>query len=212
MSRATINPMTGFENYRSIRQYFNVWAVGKKYDSYDDSTKNYLAPVELSDRLFEKIERESLDIIDFACGTGLSGQPFINRGHKVDGIDLSEKMIAQAKSKGYRSTWNMNAATGDTSFLKDYDVALCVGCLGDYVLPHAIIPKMIQSLKNEAIIGFTIFDEGEIDFRKVIYSLNDAGFSNINAWRSLAIKRASIGGGHIIDTTYYDYFIAERKG
>lgn len=197
--------------YEKVKIDFDEWAEGVHHLDYDRSVnKTYFAPIELSNRLLKRIDADNIKIIDFACGTGISGEPFIRKGHEVDGLDLSDKMISYAKSKGYRNTWNINAVTGDTSFLRGYDLALCIGCLGDYVLPHAIIPKMIQSLKDEAIIGFTILDDWEIDFSKAASLLNESGFSNINMWRSLGVKSVPIGGGHVLNKAYYNYFVAER--
>jgi predicted TPR repeat methyltransferase len=46
------------------------------------------------------IESESLDILDLGCGTGLTGAAFAPMARRLDGVDLSPRMIEQARARG----------------------------------------------------------------------------------------------------------------
>ena len=61
----------------------------------------YLAPEILSDMVaaFRNIETPVENAIDLGCGTGLSGEAFRTSCKTLVGIDLSEKMLAQARNK-----------------------------------------------------------------------------------------------------------------
>lgn len=43
--------------------------------------------------------RGPLAVVDLGCGTGLVGAALAARGHRVVGVDLSEKMLAQARAR-----------------------------------------------------------------------------------------------------------------
>ena len=43
--------------------------------------------------------RESLDVLDLGCGTGLAGAVFKPRSRRLDGVDLSPAMIAKARAR-----------------------------------------------------------------------------------------------------------------
>ncbi len=45
-------------------------------------------------------EPETLTILDLGCGTGLSGAAFQDLAAKIDGVDLSPRMIEAARSRG----------------------------------------------------------------------------------------------------------------
>lgn len=42
----------------------------------------------------------SLDILDLGCGTGLAGEAFKDLARRLDGIDLSPRMIEKARARG----------------------------------------------------------------------------------------------------------------
>jgi predicted TPR repeat methyltransferase len=44
--------------------------------------------------------REALSILDLGCGTGLAGQVFKPVAARLDGVDLSPKMVAVARARG----------------------------------------------------------------------------------------------------------------
>ena len=45
-------------------------------------------------------ERSGLDILDLGCGTGLAGAEFAPMARRLDGIDLSPRMIERARARG----------------------------------------------------------------------------------------------------------------
>lgn len=49
----------------------------------------------------------SLDILDLGCGTGLVGKELAGGGHRITGIDLSEKMLARAQARGVYGTLHL---------------------------------------------------------------------------------------------------------
>lgn len=69
-------------------------------------------------------------ILDLACGTGTYSIALAQKGHRVEGIDLDEDMIAASKSKGGLFA---NFVVGDMTKLQEYfhkekyDLIFCIG-------------------------------------------------------------------------------------
>ncbi len=60
--------------------------------------RGHLILRELADLVL--IEREGLDIFDLGCGTGLAGAQFAPMARRLHGVDLSPRMVEQARSRG----------------------------------------------------------------------------------------------------------------
>ena len=59
----------------------------------------YRVPEDLADMLLPVLPAR-VDILDLGCGTGLCGMAFASRKSRLVGVDLSEKMLQQAKARG----------------------------------------------------------------------------------------------------------------
>ena len=72
----------------------------QRYDSYPGHGIKHEEEAEAWKALFGKaIPGKGLSILDVGCGTGEMSRMLAEMGHKVTGIDLSEKMLAVAKAK-----------------------------------------------------------------------------------------------------------------
>jgi predicted TPR repeat methyltransferase len=85
-----------------------VRALFDDYSSYYDAAMlealSYRAPQHLREQ-FQRVAPGAaapLRILDLGCGTGLAGDAFkdLTQGGRLDGIDLSEKMIDEARRRG----------------------------------------------------------------------------------------------------------------
>ena len=82
-----------------VRHLFDQFSAD--YDTRMLGTLNYRAHLilrELADLVLA--ERHALDILDLGCGTGLTGTAFTDMAHRLDGVDLSPRMIAAARGRG----------------------------------------------------------------------------------------------------------------
>ena len=69
-----------------------------KYYNLLYSEKDYRKEVDYIDRLVKRYKADSKTILDLGCGTGRHDALLEQLGYQVKGIDLSESMIALAKS------------------------------------------------------------------------------------------------------------------
>src|SRR5262245_11992208 len=63
--------------------------------------RDHLILRELTDLVL--FEPHDLDILDLGCGTGLTGTVFADLARRLDGVDLSPRMIEHAKARGLYS-------------------------------------------------------------------------------------------------------------
>ncbi|MBW3010779.1 methyltransferase domain-containing protein [Candidatus Woesearchaeota archaeon] len=195
-----------FKNYEEVQRAFDDPDDAFGFRHYDKSSNvhKYPAPRTMFDLLIQIIHSVSgSNIIDFACGTGLSGFQFVDLGFTVDGIDLSEEMLKVARARGYRYTWQKNLVTDDVNGVKGYDLAICIGALGEYIPPEIVIPKMVATLEQTALLCFTS-EEEHTDIRAVEQQLRGFGF---------LVAHKSVKPGYIDEELGEDhyYVIATRS-
>ncbi len=101
-------------------------------------------------------------LIDLACGTGSSTLPFARRGYAIEGMDLSEAMLRQARIKAKQEALPVRFFQGDLrSFKTDkqYDLALLFQDGLNYLLTESELAaalKCIYRCLNPG--GMFIFD------------------------------------------------------
>ena len=102
-SKHMFNSLTGVTTNRAPKAYvkdlFDRYA--SKFDVHLVGDLRYKIP-NLTREFYNKIfdhDKQKLNILDLGCGTGLSGGPFKDLSLNLVGVDLSEKMLLQAKSK-----------------------------------------------------------------------------------------------------------------
>jgi predicted TPR repeat methyltransferase len=82
-----------------VRHLFDQFSAG--YDAVMLGELNYRAHLilrELADLVLAK--RRALEMLDLGCGTGLTGVAFAGIARRLDGVDLSPRMIEQAGARG----------------------------------------------------------------------------------------------------------------
>jgi predicted TPR repeat methyltransferase len=83
-----------------VRHLFDQFA--SDYDRRMLTELSYRAHLALRDLagLLLQPQPHALDILDLGCGTGLAGVAFQDLAHRLDGIDLSPRMIDEARARG----------------------------------------------------------------------------------------------------------------
>ncbi|HEY3435684.1 MAG TPA: class I SAM-dependent methyltransferase [Solirubrobacterales bacterium] len=129
--------------------------------SYDDFAYRYQYE-QWTRRLLDKAEEAGLEgkrLLDVACGTGLSFLPMLERGFTVTACDISEAMLARARSKaGDR----VKLAVADMRALPDFGEFDLVWALNDplnYLLSRLALEEALAGFRrNLAPNGIALFD------------------------------------------------------
>lgn len=97
-----------------IRGLFDEFA--ERFESTLLDKLGYSAPKRIAHFLREHGAADAKDVLDLGCGTGLMGAELASAERRVDGVDLSERMLAQARAKGI---YNELHAVELLDFLRD---------------------------------------------------------------------------------------------
>ena len=130
------------------RDAYDDWA-----DSYDEDldANSYKTPGRIADALKRCLpEGATPRILDWACGTGLSGEALKAAGFsKLDGCDISEGMLKHAGEKGlYDKLFTTPLGVPDPDLFKDYDVVAAVGAVSVGAAPAECLPAILDGLPS----------------------------------------------------------------
>lgn len=121
----------------------------------------YRAPDLVAEALCEQLVDETPRILDAGCGTGLTARAMLAHkpGAVLDGFDLSQEMLREAKKTGYYSDLKQADATKPLPFAPaSYDAAVSSGLytLG-HVGPEALMP-VIDAIRPGGLFALNIYD------------------------------------------------------
>ncbi|MBX2829852.1 MAG: class I SAM-dependent methyltransferase [Rhodospirillales bacterium] len=98
-------------------------------------------------------------VLDFGCGSGLVAHHLSTKGYLVTGIDLSPKMIGQARLSGDRANFFVYEGDGTLPFDDDvYDAVISSSVLEYVPNPKEILLEFRRVLKDEGVLLLTVPD------------------------------------------------------
>ncbi len=140
-----------------VRDYYDKWA-----DTYEaEVAKNaYATPARCAEALTATGIALDTPILDFACGTGLSGEALHAAGFRViDGMDLSDGMLAKARAKGlYRTLTKVTGGAPPPVTNGDYAIITAIGAIGPGAAPASVIAPLISALPEGGYFVISLND------------------------------------------------------
>jgi predicted TPR repeat methyltransferase len=129
---------------------------------------------------------EMLDILDLGCGTGLCGLALAKQKRRLVGVDLSEKMLTQARARdlydelhlGEVHAWLRGAATARFDVVIAADVLIYIGALEE------LFREVARVLRNGGRFGFSPEACEVVD-----YTLLPRGATR-NRWRTSRVSKS----------------------
>ena len=113
--------------------------------------------------------------LDLGCGTGLSGEAFRKSCTVIDGIDISDNMLAKARVKGfYRHLWNGEIATVLSSPLSEkYNLVVAADVFAYFGELDTVFCLTADTVAAEGLFFFSVetIDDGKSD----AFVLQDSG-------------------------------------
>ncbi len=162
MSEKFLDKAYELETSEDASQFYNDWAT--TYDA-EIAENGYATPGRCAKALFAKRPEPQTPVLDFGCGTGLSGLALKLAGFKViDGMDPSPEMLAQATSKGvYRSLSSLDV-TDKTPIPKGaYKAIAAIGVIGPGAAPVSTLDILMNALDRGGHLVFSYNDHALAD-------------------------------------------------
>jgi predicted TPR repeat methyltransferase len=127
---------------------------------------HYTVPRELAALLLRHAKR-SLSILDLGCGTGQVGAALAGHGHRLTGVDLSPKMLAQARARNHYEqlelaeihSWLQAAATESFDAVCAADVLIYIGAL------ETLFREAARILRKGGWFAFSTEECSGVDFK-----------------------------------------------
>jgi SAM-dependent methyltransferase len=157
MSKTYLDKAYGAKGAEATRKLYDEWSA-----SYDTELEHngYATPRRCAEALAQFCTDPAAPILDFGCGTGLSGLALKEAGFEtIDGVDVSAEMLAQAEDKRcYRSTDVIRPGAKLSHKPGDYSAIAAIGVIGAGAAPIETFDLLMHGL-------------GKGDF--LVLSLND---------------------------------------
>lgn len=172
MSENFLNKVYDARDAASTRELYDAWS--KSYDA-EVSRNGYITPGRCADALASYVEDLTDPILDFGCGTGLSGLALKLAGFEtVDGVDLSAEMLEKARRKHIYRTLVQNDAEAQLQHKPgEYRSIAAIGVIGAGAAPVSLLHKLINGLGKGGKMVFSFND----------HALEDPAYeSGLNEW------------------------------
>ena len=96
-------------------------------------------------------------LLDLGCGTGAAGELFVQLGGRMDGLDLSPKMIAKARRKGlYGELWAADLLEETETADRQYDLLLAADVFNYIGDLSPALAACWRRMKPGALLLFTL--------------------------------------------------------
>ncbi|WP_264213452.1 class I SAM-dependent DNA methyltransferase [Leisingera thetidis] len=171
MSNKFLDKSYGIEGPEATRKHYDSWAA--TYDA-EIAENGYATPGRIAAALWKYLPEAETPVLDFGCGTGLSGLALRAAGFNVvDGLEPSPEMLAQARAKGaYRQLTQLDVA--DKAPVKPGSYRAIVGCglLTKGAAPPATFDVIMRALDRKGLFAFS-YNDHALEDRAYTGKLND---------------------------------------
>ncbi|MCV6585112.1 MAG: methyltransferase domain-containing protein [Marinibacterium sp.] len=157
MSKGFLDKAYQARDAAGTRKLYDDWAAS--YDA-EVAENGYATPGRCADALAAHLGDPARPVLDFGCGTGLSGLALRSRGMTViDGVDLSADMLRQAEAKGiYRTLRQIEAGVPLPHDRGDYAAISAIGVIGAGAAPITIFDGLMDGLGAGGLLVFSFND------------------------------------------------------
>jgi len=157
MSDRFLDKVYGARDAAATRKLYDDWS-----SSYDDEVdgQGYATPGRCAEALVRYCKGGQRPVLDFGCGTGLSGQALRAVGFEViDGVDPSAEMLAQAREKGlYRSLEVIEPGAPLAHKPGDYCAIAAIGVIGAGAAPIETFDLLMRGLGRGGFLVLSFND------------------------------------------------------
>ena len=158
------------------RELYASWAT-----SYDQEVieNGYATPDRVAKALKEYVSDKSTLILDYGCGTGLSGLALQSVGFKnLDGLDVSKEMVRIAEKKSlYKSLKVFDPDTKIPIYSEQYKIITAIGVIGSGAAPLKVFDDLFSLLPPSGLFAFSFNDHtlGDPSYEEKVEHYVDSG-------------------------------------
>jgi predicted TPR repeat methyltransferase len=145
------------------REVYRDWAA--TYDT-DVTARGYRTPARIAAALKTILTRPDIRVLDFGCGTGISGAALKSVGiGSIDGTDITQEMVDLARDKDiYNTLWvgkpgQVPAAAGT------YGAIVAAGVISLGAAPPQTLDLLVRALTSGGILALSFNDPTLVDGR-----------------------------------------------
>jgi predicted TPR repeat methyltransferase len=162
MAKTFLDKTYGKLDSDAVTAHYDDWAAS--YDA-EIAENGYATPGRCAAALARHLEDKASPILDFGCGTGLSGLALAREGFTtIDGIDPSAEMLAQARSRGLYRNLTHIAPGADIPGTSGRYAAICaIGVIGVGAAPPAVMDQIMAALTPGGLFVFSLNDHALAD-------------------------------------------------
>jgi predicted TPR repeat methyltransferase len=138
-----------------IKNLFDNYAF--QFDIHLQNILSYKTPELLREQLTPFLEKKKYNLLDLGCGTGLSGNCFIDIAKKITGVDISTNMLSKAKEKACYDILIEKDILSSLIELEEYfDLILCIDTLVYFGNLHEFFARTVLCLPINGLLAFSI--------------------------------------------------------
>ena len=139
----------------STRALYDDWAASYEAEVAENG---YATPARCAEALKAHVDDLTAPVLDFGCGTGLSGLALKLAGFaQIDGVDLSAEMLEGARAKDvYRTLTQIEA--GAPLPQTGYTAMAAIGVIGAGAAPIDVLHTLMRALPAGGKLVFSFND------------------------------------------------------
>jgi predicted TPR repeat methyltransferase len=139
------------------RELYASWA-----STYDNEVQKngYVTPERVANALKDIVTNQSELILDYGCGTGLSGFALQAVGFaNIDGLDVSQEMVTLAEKKSiYKTLKVFDPSTKIPVQADQYKIITAIGVIGAGAAPLEVFDNLFSLLPPNGLFAFSFND------------------------------------------------------
>ncbi len=171
MSDNKIKESYGLETPEASRAHYQKWA--SSYDA-EVGAHGYATPGRVAEALWSKLPEAQTPVLDYGCGTGLSGEALHAAGFQViDGVDPTPQMLEGAEAKGiYRKLSTFEITNPNPLEEGAYTAIAAIGVISVGTAPPEVFDMLMRALPQNGLLAFSFNDHTLAD-KSYTVRLND---------------------------------------
>ncbi|WP_170403179.1 class I SAM-dependent DNA methyltransferase [Ruegeria arenilitoris] len=164
---------------QETQAHYQKWAA-----SYEDEVAEhgYATPGRVAEALWSKLPQPDTPILDYGCGTGLSGVALHKVGYRaIDGVDPTPEMLKGAAAKGvYRNLAAIDITDPNPLETGAYKAIAAIGVIGAGAAPPQTFDMLMKVLPKGGLLAFSFND----------HTLDDPCYTGrLNEWLDMGAAR-----------------------